>query len=96
MAESTGTIASISPETWYGYFSNSNSPLAGSGANLPGNHVGQISLVVGSGTYYGRASIYWDSSTCGPEPILASVESVYHTSSKSGISVQLVNDGKPF
>ena len=92
ISESTGTIATIFPEILKGSFSSTNSPLANNGADLEPNQAGRIHLYLTSGTYYGRASIYWDSSTCGVEPILASIEHVLNSSG----SVEKINNGEPF
>lgn len=95
IAESTGLEVSLSPEAFGGIFKN-DSPLDNDGANMPPNSFGRITVWKTSQVYQGFASIYWNSSECGVEPIVGGVENLYSSGSAVGISVNLFNDGNPF
>lgn len=96
ISESTGQPSTISPESFLGAFSVSNSPLNNGGALLDGGYGGRIALAYNSTLHYGTATIHWDSSVCGVAPIVATVETQYIASSRAGISVEHINDGNPF
>ncbi len=95
IAESSGIVENISPESLAGVFSASNTPFAGGGADMQPNTFGRITVWKTPKVYQGFAEVYWDSSVCGEEPIVVGVENVY-SAGAVGISVTLVNDGKPF
>lgn len=97
VSEQTGAISNVASELYYGQFSSSNSPKNPTGANMPPNSIGRINIPANSVVQYGRATIHWGSSICVDElPMLTSVENALGYSNKLGMSIYLVNDGKPW
>lgn len=92
----SGQVSNVSLANFGRVFSSVNTPLAAGGASMPPQTLGTINFSRRGTSYYGSASIYWDSSDCLKEkPLRGSSRTVFsnNNNGRGGVSIYLINGG---